>query len=521
MLQPVPVIVHLSGELRGTTRRLSGSKVRIGGASEAEIRLPAEHTTVLGDLHATLVQEAGGYRLHATAPHRVWINGQPTDERRLASGDLIELGENGPLLRFRLYPPGSRAFKTMREAFADCYQCARTGSESPLGRMWLFASGIPRELLTAVSPLSRVATLAVFAVLLATSAVLAVHGIRLRERLQVETRQVEGLQALLDSTERERISPEQLDEVRRELEERIASASDRLDFLEERAGAAQRTAAEAARSVIFLQGSYGFRDGESQRPLRFALGPDGLPLVDANGSPRFSTEGPGPVVEAFFTGTGFVATPDGLVVTNRHVALPWEFDQDARQVVGQGLEPVMLRLIGYLAGIAEPFDVALVLASDEADLAVLRCSNVTGTVYSLPLDRAPPEVGEPILVLGFPTGIQAMMARADQDFLDQVRGERLDFWQIAQRLSAAGQIGPLTTRGIVGQVTESTIVYDADTTSGGSGGPVLSLKGRVVAINSAILRQFGGSNLGVPSPLALDLLERADQMQPSTVEDAP
>ena len=36
--------------------------------------------------------------------------------------------------------------------------------------------------------------------------------------------------------------------------------------------------------------------------------------------------------------------------------------------------------------------------------------------------------------------------------------------------------------------------------------PVLSLDGRVVAINSAILPEFGGSNLGVPAARARELL---------------
>ena len=506
---PTQVIVHLSGELRGTTRPLSGAKLDIGSAAEAEIRIPVGRAGVLGAHHATLMADGDGYRLAAAAPHRLWINGQPAGDRRLASGDLIELGENGPLLRYRVYRSGRPPFKSMNHAIADCYQCAKKDSDTVLGRTRIFVASVLRHLKTEVSPLTRGATLAAVLLLLAAVAFLAIRGQRMEERLEVETRQVEGLESLLESAGREHVSSEQLEASHRRLEARLSSAAERLDFLEERAGAAQRTVAEASRSVLFLQGSYGFRDAQSRRPLRVALGQDGDPLFDENGTPQFTTEGAGPIVEALFTGTGFVATADGLVVTNRHVALPWEFDQDARQVVAQGLEPFMVRFVGYLADIAEPFDVAVVLASDTADLALLKCSNVTGTVPVLALDRSLPEVGEEVIVMGFPTGIQAMMARADQSFLDEIEGERLDFWSIASRLAAAGQIGPLATRGIIGQVSESSIVYDAETTSGGSGGPVLTLDGRVVAINSAILRQFDGSNLGVPSAQAIELLDQA------------
>ena len=85
----------------------------------------------------------------------------------------------------------------------------------------------------------------------------------------------------------------------------------------------------------------------------------------------------------------------------------------------------------------------------------------------------------------------------------------LEVWKT---LSDAGFIRPLATRGIVGQVTPSTIAYDAETTRGGSGGPVLSLDGEVVAVTFAILAEFGGSNLGVPVEEVRRLLAEAAEL---------
>ena len=82
---------------------------------------------------------------------------------------------------------------------------------------------------------------------------------------------------------------------------------------------------------------------------------------------------------------------------------------------------------------------------------------------------------------------------------------------MADGLSAGGYIAPLATMGIVGQITRTRVVYDAETTHGGSGGPVVALDGRVVAVNSAIIPEFGGSNLGVPIKEAVALLALLDE----------
>jgi S1-C subfamily serine protease len=512
---PVPAVVHLSGSHRGTTERLAGDVLTIGTSAAAEIRLPADEEPAVGELHARLERRGTTYELNTAPGRSVWVNGEPATKLVLASGDVMELGEGGPILRFRLYPPGSHAHKSVVEAFSDCIDCARHGTTSSLERASILLTGIPKELVTQTHPWIRGSLLALLVLLLLSSVTILHRSLRLEERLTTEEHRVTGLAELLQHSESRAISRTDLAVARSELEGRLAATVDRVAALEARSDAAGRTIANASRSIVFLQGAYGFAETATGRPLRYAgIGPDGTPLTDDGGNPLVGPDGLGPEVEALFTGTAFVATKDGLLLTNRHVATPWEYDDAAQAILAQGFHPVMHRFVGYLPGVKEPFDVSLLLASEVADVAVLKCGDTTGEVPSLELALPPPNPGDEVLVMGYPTGIRALLARADEVLVTQLMSEQgVDFWSVARRLSAASQIGPLASQGIVGQVTSAAIVYDAETTSGGSGGPVLDLDGRVVAVNVAILPEFGGSNLGVPAAYAQQLLALAAASQ--------
>ena len=116
--------------------------------------------------------------------------------------------------------------------------------------------------------------------------------------------------------------------------------------------------------------------------------------------------------------------------------------------------------------------------------------------------------GETAILLGFPTGIRALLTLAGDAFVKELsRQPDRDEDEIAH-LALAGRV-TLASRGIVGQVSGDAIVYDAQTATGGSGGPVLNLKGAVIAINRAMVAEFGGSNIGVPARHAVDLLQKS------------
>ena len=177
---------------------------------------------------------------------------------------------------------------------------------------------------------------------------------------------------------------------------------------------------------------------------------------------------------------------------------------------GQGLEPVTIKFIIYLPGKAAAVPVELLRASEDADLAVLRRMDRAEPTPGLRLADGPPAPGDEVIVMGYPTGLRSMLAQAGDAFIEELqKTENTGFWSVGARLAEAGQIAPLASRGIVGQATPTAIVYDAETTHGGSGGPVLDINGSVVAVNAAILPEFGGSNLGVPVAKVLALLAMA------------
>jgi S1-C subfamily serine protease len=485
--------------------RLGGPHLHIGTDPSADIRIPLDTAPLPQPRHAVLERRGDTYEVVAEPGADVWVNGEKVDRLVLASGDVLEIGRDGAILRFRLYPAGTQPYKSLPEVFSDCIECAR--SEATMVRKaGSLAMRIPFDLATKTTRRFRFLIVAAVALLAATTLVQARRSLRLERELLAEVQRSRGMAELVERSMSSALGPDELGD----LVDQLRTTSERVQALEERNDATARVIAGAGQATLFLQGSYQFVQPETGQPLRMILGPGGQPLRNPFGHPALGVEGDGPPLEVFVTGTGFVATPEGLVLTNRHVAIPWEFDEAAKNILASGFEASWSRFVGYVPGFEEPCDMRSIIASDRADLAVLECFGVEGDLPFAPLEGVPPAPGDPVLVMGYPLGLRALMARSDEGFVRALREEGVDdFFEQARRLAAAGFMAPLASRGIVGQVTSASVVYDAETTSGGSGGPVLTLEGRVIAINTAILPEFGGSNLGVPSAAAQALLDRA------------
>lgn len=295
-----------------------------------------------------------------------------------------------------------------------------------------------------------------------------------------------------------------------ELRKQLEETTNRLSKIEGNAQAAETIIHEFAPSVCLLHVSVAFNEKSSGRRLRYGgISSDGAPLKDSDGNTVFTTEGRAPEVRGDFFGTGFIAG-EGKILTNHHVVQPWWANDELNGAAEQGLEPVIAAMQAYFPGATSGIPVGISQISQEADLALVHgdLTELRRPVLRLDSSKDAAVSGEALISVGYATGLDAILARAGDDAVREIvkltGGEPN---MVLAELAKRKLIRPLVTQGHVGDVLPDKIVYDAQTTSGGSGGPLLNRQGGVIGVTFAIVKGFGGSNFGVPIRFASPLLK--------------
>jgi S1-C subfamily serine protease/DNA-binding NarL/FixJ family response regulator len=284
----------------------------------------------------------------------------------------------------------------------------------------------------------------------------------------------------------------------------------RLAQLESESKVAEKIVSTYGTSVCLLHVVVEFLDRGSGRPIQIVVDSLGKPVVDDKGMIQLDVSGQGPHLQLDVFGTGFLVRRDGRLLTNHHVAEPWWNNDELKPLIDRGASPYALSYTAYFPGDGNGIRAQLDRVSSAADVATLRLQGAAPprtTLLQLD-DRSEASVtGDPVLLMGYPTGIDGILARAGPDVAKQITADATDVTRIVSKLASQQLIRPTTTQGHIGDVLKDKIVYDAATTSGGSGGPLFNRTGKVIGVNFAILSGFGGSNLAVPARYANELLK--------------
>ena len=183
------------------------------------------------------------------------------------------------------------------------------------------------------------------------------------------------------------------------------------------------------------------------------------------------------------TGSGFIVSESGLIVTNRHLVRDWEYNKPPPGTTGR-LTKIEVILPHQRLEDALPAEVYKLGPDSSVDVAILKIRFPgASVVHGIEADLSDTNQGDEVVVIGYPLGL---------DLLEETRDKRVD---------------PSLSTGIVSRVGHDFIQLSLRAYHGNSGGPVLNRRGEVIGILTANVGSAPDIALCTPISAALALVK--------------
>ena len=204
-------------------------------------------------------------------------------------------------------------------------------------------------------------------------------------------------------------------------------------------------------AVVMIETRVIFREQETKKLLHLSQS-----LQSGSG---INLRDEGDVLDQRSSGSGFVVSPSGYILTNAHVAAPSDFRDPIELTESNEVLPEV-ELSVVFSGTSRRYPARLVQLDDEDDhdFALIKIEPFEGMPHlEIPdLDTPPPEPGTEVYLCGFPLGTFAV--------------------QEGDRVIAS------TLKGILSRRVGPYVQIDAGVHPGISGGPVTDSQGRLIGV---------------------------------------